>query len=312
MIEVKSLFHDYEGKGSFAVSDISFGIGMGEVFGFLGPSGAGKSTVQNIMTGLLRIQQGEVYYNGQEIRRLRRGFFNSIGYSFEHPNLYSKLTGFENLKFFANLFTCETEDPLRLLELVGLSGSAHKRAGRYSKGMKQRLVFARSIINKPQILFLDEPLSGLDPSNAEVIKGIIRKLQSDGCTILLTTHNMHAADELCDKVAFLNDGKIVALDSPRNLKLRYGESGLRVEFRRDKAEQVGGKGEQDGGKGEQNGDNGEQGSGQIESRVFDLSKPQDKADFDQIIASGQVETVHSQEASLEGIFQLLTGRKLKA
>ena len=284
MVEVKKLYHDYTGQGSYAVEDVSFTIEDSQIYGFLGPSGAGKSTVQNIMTKLLPIQQGDVIYDGENIRDIRRGFFNKIGYSFEHPNVYTKLTGYENLKYFAGLFAGETEDPQRLLDMVGLGTSAHKRAGRYSKGMKQRLVFARSIINNPKILFLDEPLSGLDPGTADVLKGIIHNLRKQGATILMTTHNMHAADELCDVVAFLNEGRIVAADRPRDLKLKYGEPGIKVEY------------------------TGEHGT---ESRVFKLDEADDKREFDGLVTSGNIETIHSQEATLEAIFKKLTGRGLK-
>ncbi len=143
MISVKNVYHDYEGKGRFAVSDISFAVEHGKIFGFLGPSGAGKSTVQNIMTGLLPLQRGEVLYGGKSIRELRTEFFNQIGVSFEQPNVYAKLTGYENLKYFAALFSVPTLDPMELLDRVGLRDSAHKKAAEYSKGMRQRLTLAR-------------------------------------------------------------------------------------------------------------------------------------------------------------------------
>lgn len=283
MIEVNNLFHDYEGKGQYAVRDISFSIDTGKIFGFLGPSGAGKSTVQNIMTKLLPIQSGKILYDGVDISELTKEFFNRVGYSFEHPNVFSRLTGYENLKYYAGLFKTETEDPEKLLDMVGLTSSMHKRAGRYSKGMKQRLVFARSIINKPKILFLDEPLSGLDPSTGEKIKTIIKNLRDSGTTIIMTTHNMFAADELCDTVAFLNDGEIRACDSPRNLKLKYGESGVIVEYRSNK---------------------------KVIEKVLMLSNPDDKSRFDELVSGGNLETIHSKEASLESIFIKLTGRSL--
>lgn len=157
MITVKDLYHDYTGKGTYAVNNVSFAIEKGQIFGFLGPSGAGKSTVQNIMTGLLPLQQGEVRYGNTSVQELKPAFFNKVGVSFELPNLYTKLTGFENLKYFAGLFSVPTRDPMELLNMVGLKGSAHKKTGAYSKGMKQRLVFARTLVNNPEFLFLDEP-----------------------------------------------------------------------------------------------------------------------------------------------------------
>lgn len=284
MIEVRNLYHDYTGKGKYAVKDLSFGIGKGEIFGFLGPSGAGKSTVQNIMTGLLAIQQGDVLYGIRSVRHLKPAFFNDIGVSFENPNLYAKLSGYENLKYYAGLFSVPTQDPMTLLDMVGLRDSAGKKASDYSKGMKQRLVFARALINNPGILFLDEPTSGLDPATARVIKDIILRKKHEGCTIFLTTHNMIIADELCDQVAFLNDGKIAAMDTPRNLKLQYGEKSVKIEYREN---------------------------GETIGKILFPAKDSDRAQLNDIIGSREIETLHSQEATLEQIFIRLTGRGLE-
>lgn len=283
MIEVKDLYHRYEKKGKDAVSGVSFSIGEGDIFGFLGPSGAGKTTVQNIMTGILELQKGEVFYSGKSIRKVKSDFYNNIGVSFEQSNLYSKLTGFENLRYYAGLFSVPTLDPMLLLESVGLKDAAHKRCGSYSKGMKQRLTFVRSLINNPKILFLDEPTGSLDPGLAKRIKEIIVKLKKEGKTIFLTTHNMYIADELCDRVAFINEGKIIIMDSPRNLKLKYGSKSVKVEYRED---------------------------GKLKSKVFFLEKEGDLKSFNEIISGGNVQTVHSQEATLEQIFIKLTGREL--
>jgi len=283
MIEVNSLYHDYEGKGTKAVDGISFEIPDGAIFGFLGPSGAGKSTVQGIMTGLLKLQEGSVRYDGRDIGAMGREFFERIGVSFEHPNLYGKLSGYENLKYFAGLFKGPTEDPMELLKLVGLADAAGRRAAAYSKGMKQRLVFARALINRPSILFLDEPTSGLDPSTSERIKSLILKKRDEGCTVFLTTHNMRDADRFCDTVAFLNAGKIVAMDAPRELKLKYGAQSIKVERRAD---------------------------GRVEAETLFPAREADRARLSELVASGQAETIHSQEASLEEIFIRLTGRGL--
>jgi fluoroquinolone transport system ATP-binding protein len=283
MIEVQNLYHDYDGRGDYAVRDVSFSIDKGEIFGFLGPSGAGKSTVQNLMIGLLPLQQGQILYEGRPVRELQASFFNQIGVSFEHPNLYSKLTGYENLKYYAGLFRVPTVEPMQLLEMVGLQDAAHKRAASYSKGMKQRLVFARALLNRPQILFLDEPTAGLDPNLASVIKELIRQKREEGATIFLTTHNMYIADELCDRVAFINDGELVAMDTPRALKLQYGERSVRVEY----------------------GEN-----GRLESELLFLENDDDRQRFNRILNSKSLQTVHSQEATLEQTFVKITGRGL--
>jgi len=283
MISVENLYHDYTGKEQYAVNDVSFKIKKGEVFGFLGPSGAGKSTTQNIMTGLLKLQKGEVLYEGKSITRMKSNFYNNIGVSFEFHNLYTKLTGYENLKYFAGLFDVPTADPMELLDMVGLRADANKRIANYSKGMRQRIVFARSLINNPKILYLDEPTSGLDPTTASQIRQLIKRKKEEGCTIFLTTHNMFAADDLCDRVAFLNEGKIVAMDTPRNLKMKHGEKSVAVEFAGEKG---------------------------IKKSVFFLDNEEDKKQLNKIILNKQIQTIHSQEATLEQTFIKLTGRGL--
>ncbi len=283
MIKVENLAHRYNGKGDYAVDDVSFEINKGEIFGFLGPSGAGKSTVQNIMTGLLELQRGAITYDGQSIKGISSDFFNRVGVSFEHPNLYNKLTGYENLKYYAGLFSVPTQDPMRLLDRVGLKAAAHKKVGAYSKGMKQRIVICRSIINNPEILFLDEPLSGLDPATASTIKELYLERRELGATIFLTTHNMFLAEDICHRVAFINDGKIVAVDSPRNLKLAFGEKSVKVEYR----------------------------EGDLVHRdVFFLENGEDRQKFNTLVNEKDVQTIHSQEATLEQIFIKLTGRGL--
>ena len=283
MISVENLYHDYTGKEQYAVNDVSFNINKGEVFGFLGPSGAGKSTVQNIMTGLLKLQKGEVLYEGKSITKMKSEFYNNIGVSFEFHNLYTKLTGYENLKYFAGLFDVPTVDPMELLDMVGLRADANKRAANYSKGMRQRIVFARSLINNPKILYLDEPTSGLDPATASQIRQLIKRKKEEGCTIFLTTHNMFAADDLCDRVAFLNEGKIVAMDTPRNLKMKHGEKSVVVEFADEKG---------------------------IKKSIFFLDNEEDKKQLNEIILNKKIQTIHSQEATLEQTFIKLTGRGL--
>lgn len=283
MIEVKNLFHKYDNQSEYAVNDVSFKINNGEIFGFLGPSGAGKSTVQNIMTGLLELQNGDVLYNNSSLDQMEINFFNKIGVSFEHPNLYSKLSGYENLKYYAGLFDVPTKKPESLLNEMGLKEAADKKAKSYSKGMKQRLVFARALLNDPEILFLDEPLSGLDPSTAREIKNIIINKKKNGTTIFLTTHNMFVAEELCDKVAFINEGEIVALDTPRNLKLKYGNKSVKVEYKQD---------------------------ANLQKEYLFPENKEDNLRLKKLIGSNNIETIHSQEATLEQIFIKITGREL--
>ena len=200
MITVEHLYHSYSKDEVYAVKDVSFDIPKGEVFGFLGPSGAGKSTTQGVLTGLLRLQKGHVSVAGYDVKHLERKMFNQIGMSFEQSNVYSKMTALENLRFYSKLFDVPTRSPESLLELVGLNGKGNVRAGEFSKGMKHRLTFARSMINNPELWFLDEPTTGLDPAIASIIKDIIREENQKGVTVFLTTHNMFIADELCDQI----------------------------------------------------------------------------------------------------------------
>jgi len=283
MIEVKNLYHSYSNDSEYAVNDVSFNVSQGEIFGFLGPSGAGKSTTQNILTGLLSLQQGVATVGGELVHRRSQKMFNSMGVSFEQPNVYKKLTAIENLEFYSKMFSVPTEDPRKLLKMVGLEGSMHKKAGSFSKGMLQRLVFCRSLLNKPLVWFLDEPTSGLDPATAEIIKGIIKARKNEGSTIFLTTHNMQIADELCDRVAFINDGELKALDSPRELKLKYGKQLIHVEYMQNS---------------------------KLEKVQLSMIEKRDKNRLKTLIDNEQIDTMHSQEATLEQVFIKLTGRGL--
>jgi len=284
MIEVEGLYHSYTNDERYAVKGVSFNIKEGEIFGFLGPNGAGKSTTQKVLTGLLPLQRGSVKIAGKDAGKPDSSFYNMIGVSFEQPNLYRKLTGLENLDYFAKMYDVPTEDPMELLRMVGLEEAASKRAGEYSKGMQQRLVFARSLINKPKIWFLDEPVAGLDPTTSATIKEIIKRKKSEGVTIFLTTHNMYIAEELCDRVAFIVAGEISLINSPRNLKLQYGQKLVEVEYRVN---------------------------GSVKKESFSLLQGSDKAKLNTLIEKGTIETMHSKEATLEEIFIGVTGRELR-
>jgi len=282
MISVTNVSHDYEGKGNYAVRNISFTVDRGCIFGFLGPSGAGKSTVQNIMTGLLPLQSGTIHYDAYSIKDLKTSFFNKIGVSFEQPNFYPSLTGYENLKYFSSVFSVPVRDPMELLEKVGLRDSAGKKVSQYSKGMKQRLCFARSIINNPEYLFLDEPTSGLDPKTAVLVKDLILEQKKRGAAIILTTHNMELADALCDTVAFIYGGILKAVDTPGALKLAYGKKEVQILYREGNEEK---------------------------ETIFSLNNKKGIADF---LYTADVIKMHSLEASLEQIFLQVTGKELTA
>ena len=284
MIDVKHLSHSYGNDDVLAVKDISFHVEKGETFGFLGPSGAGKSTTQGILTGLLDLQKGEVNIDGEDLRKSSSQRFNSIGVSFEQANVYNKLSALENLKFYASLFDVPTKDPMELLKLVGLDGHEKEKAGTFSKGMKHRLTFARSMINNPKLWFLDEPTTGLDPAIAATIKDIINEEKAKGTTVFLTTHNMFIADELCDRVAFIVDGEIKLIDTPKNLKQQFGKKIVEVEYV------------------ENNG---------ILQKSFRFDNEAERRNLSEIIRNKNIITMHSKEATLEEIFIQVTGKELK-
>jgi len=283
MIKVDNLNYSYTKDKNYALKNVSFQVEEGEVFGFLGPSGAGKSTTQGILTGLLPIQEGAGQVAGYDLRKFDRKVFNRIGVSFEQSNVYGKLTALENLEFYRKLFDVETMDPEELLKLVSLDHVKNKKAGTFSKGMKHRLTFARSMINKPSLWFLDEPTTGLDPAIAGNIKDIVKEKNKEGTTVFLTTHNMFIADELCDRVGFIVDGELKVIDSPRNLKLQYGKKVVQVEYL---------KGEK------------------LETALIDLSNEEERLLLNEIVNDGHIEMMHTKEATLEEIFIRLTGRGL--
>lgn len=283
MISVKNLSHSYSNDDKLAVNNISFEVAKGETFGFLGPSGAGKSTTQGILTGLLKQQSGEVSVAGYNTMKVQNKRFNKIGVSFEQSNVYGKLTAKENLEFYAKLFDVPTRDAVELIHLVGLDGKENDRVETFSKGMKHRLTFARSMINNPELWFLDEPTTGLDPTIAATIKDIIKEKTSQGTTAFLTTHNMYIADELCDRVAFIIDGVIVLIDTPKNLKIQYGKKLIDVEYIQD---------------------------GKIIKETLKTIDEKDRQRIGEIVKKYDIQTMHSKEATLEEIFIQVTGRGL--
>lgn len=205
-----------------AVDRISFSVNSGEVFGFLGPNGAGKTTTIRMLTGQLLPSSGEGTVAGFNILTERNRLKLRIGVIFEFQNLYERLSAKDNLNFMRRLYGVERDRVNQVLELVGLKDRANEKLKNYSNGMKQRLLIARALLHEPEILFMDEPTRGLDPVIALQIRRIISQLAQEGRTIFLTTHYMEEADRLCDRVAIINHGKIIALDTPQQLKQNYG------------------------------------------------------------------------------------------
>jgi fluoroquinolone transport system ATP-binding protein len=284
MITVHDLSFTYARATKPAIRELSFTVEHGEILGFLGPSGAGKSTTQKTLIGLLKGYQGQVTVFGQDLASWKSDYYERIGVSFEMPNHFLKLTALENLTYFASLYSRETLKPQTLLDMVGLGEDGKTPVGQYSKGMKNRLNVARALLHNPELLFMDEPTTGLDPVNARLVKDLIQAQRRAGKTVFLTTHNMSVAEELCDRVAFIVDGQITLIDAPRELKLRYGKRTVRVEF---------------------------QANGHTQQRDFALEGLGQNGDFIRLLQGENVQTIHTQEATLEDIFIQVTGRSLQ-
>ena len=281
-IVVEDLTYNY--GDLLAVDHINFEVGKSEILGFLGPNGAGKTTTVKMITGQLRPKAGKAQVLGFDVSKNIREVQGKIGICFEETNLYEGMSARENLKLFARLFNVKNFEPNQLLNRVGLKGRENEKVQNYSKGMKQRLMVARTILHRPEILFLDEPTDGLDPSSAESIRDVILEERDRGATVFLTTHNMAEADKLSDRVAFLNRGQIVALDTPHKLKQRYGKRTLKVGVSNSE--------------------------GNLEYREVPLDTSETPEQIKNLFANNKVSTVHSEEATLEDIFIDITGRGL--
>lgn len=287
MIRVEELLYTYPGAAEPTLDGLSFEIADGEILGFLGPSGAGKSTTQRILIGLLEGYRGRAEVMGKEVRDWGPDYYEWIGVSFELPNHHQRLTALENLQHFGALYRGPLLDPMEVLRWVDLEEHADKRVSDFSKGMKIRLNVARSLLHRPKLLFLDEPTSGLDPVNAKRVKDLVRRLQSEGTTVFVTTHDMSVAEALCDRVAFICDGGIAALDAPAALEKRYGSRTLAVEWTNP--------------------------AGELQRDTFALDGLGESAEFFDLLRGGaHIETMHSQETSLENVFIEVTGQRLDA
>ncbi len=267
-----------------AVKGITFTVKEGEIFGFLGPNGAGKSTTIKMLTGQLCPKGGRITVLGLDVIKKSGKVQAQIGICFERTNLYEQMSAIENLKLFADLYGVKKFDADELLITVDLKGRGKDRVSSFSKGMKQRLMVARSLINKPKILFLDEPTEGLDPTSADNIRNVIVKERERGATVFLTTHDMLEADKLSDRVAFIDGGEIIALDTPYNLKQKYGKRSIKAQITTE--------------------------IGEIEDREILMDNENTAGEVHTLFDKEKVVTIHSKEASLEDIFIQITGRGL--
>ena len=277
-IEVEQLSRSFNGLK--AVDSISFTVEAGEIFGFLGHNGAGKTTTIRMLSGQLLPSSGHARVAGCDVLTEQRRLKPLIGVVSEHQNLYERMSGRENLEFAARIYTQNIRRIDETLGQVGLLDRAKDNVRNYSNGMKQRLLIARALLHRPQLIFLDEPTRGLDPVVGREIRRLILDLSQQGVTIFLTTHYMEEADQLCGRVAFLSDGQIVALDTPNNLKVAHGENSLKVTLH-----------------------NGES----VNIALDDQSAGKQ---LEKLINDGQVRTLHSAEATLEQVFLRIAGREL--
>ncbi len=281
-IEAHQLVYSYGER--VAVDGISFDVAANEILGFLGPNGAGKSTVVKMLTGQIPPKSGRALVLGVDVASEPKKVQARSGICFEMTNLYEDMSAVDNLNLFAQLFGVRHFDANSLLERVGLGGRGRELVSHYSKGMKQRLMVARALVNKPEVLFLDEPTHGLDPVSSEAIRSIILEERARGATVFLTTHDMHEADMLSDRVGFINDGRILAMDTPHALKQRYGKRSIKAEVAAP--------------------------DGTLENYEVPLDAPDTPKKMAELFSTRKVVTLHSEEASLEQIFIHITGRRL--
>ena len=277
-IEVENLSRSFNSVR--AVDNITFSVPVGEIFGFLGHNGAGKTTTIRMLSGQLLPTSGRGRVAGCDVITEQSRLKPLIGVVSEHQNLYERMSARENLEFAARLYGLSSRSVDEALDQVKLVDRAKDNVKTYSNGMKQRLLIARALLHRPQIVFLDEPTRGLDPVAARDIRRLIVDMSKQGATIFLTTHYMEEADNLCARVAFLSEGRIVALDTPDSLKIAHGENSVKVLL-----------------------DNGES---------LDISLDQQDAgqQLQQLLSEGRVRSLHSAEATLEEVFLRISGREL--
>ncbi|BCJ96918.1 ABC transporter ATP-binding protein [Anaerocolumna cellulosilytica] len=263
-----------------ALRDVNVKIEEGEIFGFLGPSGAGKTTTIKLLTGQLLPSSGKVNVLGKEVYANKKFIFDNIGILSDNSGIYDRLSVWDNMVLFAELYDISKERIAEVLEKVGLHEAKKTEGRKLSKGMKQRLMLARAVLHKPKLLFLDEPTAALDPGTTLEIHKLLKSLNAEGTTIFLTTHNMVEADKLCHRVAFLNNGEIVECGKPSDLKLKYITDDITV-ILNDNTEKL---------------------------HLKNCPKTGEK--IMQWMKEKKLRSVHSEEPTLEKIFLMLTGREL--
>jgi ABC-2 type transport system ATP-binding protein len=266
-----------------AVAGISFSVQHGEIFGLLGSNGAGKTTTIRMLTGQIDPSGGRATVAGCDVVKDRGRLKELVGVVFEEQNLYERLSARDNLRFNCWLYNLPESRIDEVLDLVGLRERAKDRVRTLSDGMKQRLMIARALLHRPPVLFLDEPTRGLDPIAARGVRATIEELRQEATTILLTTHLLEEADQLCQHLSFIVRGRLVATDTPRNFKLSHGKRALVLTLADPDSEN------------------------RLMEVTLSMDDPQDQARLAELMAQGNVRSVHSQEATLEEVFIEVAG-----
>lgn len=265
-------------KDKRVLDNLTFSIPRGQTFGFLGPSGAGKTTTIKLLTRQLAKDAGRISLLGRPIERASAADYERIGILSDTSALYDRMSIADNLRFYARLRGVSHGRVPYLLERMGLTDSAKTLIKNCSKGMRQRAALAASLVHQPELLFLDEPTSGLDPAARAEVHKMLGELRDRGTTVFLTTHDMAEAEAVCDRVAILNDGAIVACDDPEELKLRYARNRVVIRTRT--------------------------------RGTFEVAKDAAGADLiDDLMRAGELASIHSDEPNLEEVFLEVTGRE---
>lgn len=261
------------------LKDITLNVEKGEIFGLLGPSGAGKTTLIKLITAQMKADEGSIKVLGMTVQEKSR-IYGEMGTMLDDAGIYERFSCFDNLKIFADIYGIQNNRIQEVLEQVGLGKEVRTLAARLSKGMAQRLVFARAILREPKLLFMDEPTSALDPAMTAEIHNLIQEQKGKGATIFLTTHNMEEAAKLCDHVALIHEGKIVEYGSPKELCLKYNElNQIRILL--------------------------------ADGQLIQLPNTADSSvQIGQLFAQKQIVSIHSTEPDLETVFMKLTGKRL--
>lgn len=229
-VSIQNISFGYKGQGKLCFSDLSLQVQEGDRFGLFGPNGAGKTTLINCMTGLLSVQQGKIFLFGNEVKKHDKTVNHFFGFVPQDFSFYQELTPTENLEFFGAWYGLHKKEirkrTTELLEVLGLAEVANKQVQKFSGGMKRRVNLAIGVINNPRILFLDEPTVGVDVQTRHAIIDYLKKLNEHGTTLIYTSHQLHEAEDLCNRIALIEDGKIIAHDTLESLIKEHNEIDL--------------------------------------------------------------------------------------